>query len=102
MWDQTLALGQALERSGDESCDPLALRLLQERGPLRAAAEKPDQLVLGGSAEEPPDGAHEHLRLARERDLGCGQYRSPHSLQCSRIAACTAGNRDRSRRKASR
>ena len=102
VWDQPLTLGQALERSGDESCDPLALRLLKERVPLQAAAEKPDQLVLGGGAEEPPDGPHEHLRLAREPDLGCGQRRSPHALQCSRIAACTAGSRDRSRRKASR
>ena len=96
------ALREALQRSGDESGDPLALRLLEQRLPVRAGAEKLHKLVLRGGADEPSDRTHEHLGFARQRDVGRAQYRSPHDPQCSRIAACTTGNRDRSRRKASR
>jgi hypothetical protein len=96
------ALREALQSSSDQSGDPLAFRLLEQRLPVRAAAEKLHKLVLGGGAEEPSDRTHEHLGFARQRDALRAQCRSPHDPQCSRIAACTRGNRDRSRRKASR
>ena len=81
---------------GDESSDPFALRLRQQRRPVQAAAKKLHELVLGARVDEPSDSAHEHPDFARQRDVLGTQHRARHDPQCSRIAACTAGNRDRS------
>ena len=57
----TLTRRQAIEGSGDDSSDPLSLRLLEEPGPVQAAAaEQPDEIVLGGGSDEPADCADEH------------------------------------------